>query len=260
MTRRVGFLDSGLGGLTVLAALRELLGGVDVIYFADTAHVPYGDRSLESVADLGRRIVERLLEHRPAAIIVASGTTCAAFDACGRPDSPVPLIGVVEFGARAAVEATRNGKIGVIATQATVESGIFERAIRKLRAEAHVTSVPAPALVPLVEAGDWESEIAKAAVAAVCAPVVTAGCDVAVLGCTHYPHLLTWFSDALGPNVAIVDPGTSCAEEVARRLSALAASSGRTIVEVSGDSDVFAANAFRLNELVIDELPQIYLS
>src|SRR5271166_999275 len=123
--RRIGMLDSGLGGLTVLGALRAMISGVDVVYFADTANVPYGDRPLSQVADLGSRIVKRLLVHEPAAIVVASGTTSAAFDFAGWPKSPVPLVDVVGPGARAACAASKNGIIGVVATNATIKSGIF---------------------------------------------------------------------------------------------------------------------------------------
>jgi glutamate racemase len=98
--RRVGMLDSGLGGLTVLSALRAMTSGLEIIYFADTAHVPYGDRSLADVASLGSRIVRRLGAHNPALYVVASGTTCAAFDACGWPASNAPFFGIVEPGPR----------------------------------------------------------------------------------------------------------------------------------------------------------------
>src|SRR5580700_11308077 len=159
--RRVGMLDSGLGGLTVLGALRAMTSGIDVTYFADTAHVPYGDRPLREVAELGSNIVKRLLEHDPAAIIVASGTTCAAFDAAGLPQSGVPIVGVAGPGARAACAATRNGIIGVVATNGTIKSGIFERKILELKPDAVVKSVGAPALVPIVESGGWASVRAR---------------------------------------------------------------------------------------------------
>src|SRR6202158_2408148 len=126
--RPVAMLDSGLGGLTVLAALRALAPQADVVYFADTANVPYGDRSLEEVAALGARIVERLATPDPSVIVAASGTTCAAFDACGWPPSASPIVGVIEAGARAATSCTKSGAVGVIATRATIESGAFERA------------------------------------------------------------------------------------------------------------------------------------
>ncbi|HXW76028.1 MAG TPA: aspartate/glutamate racemase family protein, partial [Candidatus Eremiobacteraceae bacterium] len=176
-------LDSGLGGLTVLSALRSLTSAIDITYFADTAHVPYGDRSLRDVARLGKKIVERLMAKQPALVIVASGTTCAAFDAGGWPEAGAPLIGVVDQGARAACAASRTGKIGVIATNATIASGVFERAIHALRHDAVVTNVGAPALVPIVESGGWASVRARDAVATSCGAFTRAGCDAVILGC-----------------------------------------------------------------------------
>lgn len=257
--RRIGMLDSGLGGLTVLAALRATVTAVDVVYFADTAHVPYGDRTLAEVADLGARMVTRLLKHEPSAIVVASGTTSAAFDAIGWPKSPVPLVDVVVPGARAASAATRSGSIGVIATNATVKSGIFERKIHEIQPDAVVRSVGAPALVPLVESGAWASERAREAVARYCAPFVADRCDTVVLGCTHFPHLSAWFGDALGPNVRLVDPGAACAQEAARILASAQPQSGVLRFEVSGSPDDFAANATLLSGVRIDQLERVKL-
>jgi glutamate racemase len=250
-------LDSGLGGLTVLSALRALTSDADIIYFADTAHVPYGGRKLDEVARLGGSIVKRLLVHNPSVIVVASGTTCAAFDAEGWPPSPVPLVGVVGYGAAAAVEATSNGSIGVVATVGTVKSGIFEREILKFRPDAHVTSVAAPSLVPIVESGGWASVRARDAVASVCGPIVRAGCDTVILGCTHFPHLLAWFMAALGERVAIVDPGAACASAVAQMIVGFEPSLGTLAFEVSGDKDEFAAHAQSLSGIRIDSLRHV---
>jgi len=253
-------LDSGLGGLTVLSALRAFLGGLDVVYFADTAHVPYGDRPLEEVASLGRRIVERLLEYDPAIIIVASGTTCAAFDAAGKPDDAgVPLLGVVGPGARAACAATRNGRIGVVATNATVKSGIFDKKILDIRPDAFVQGVGAPALVPIVETGGWASAHARNAVATYCGAISAAGCDTVVLGCTHFPHLQTSFSASLGPDVQIVDPGAACAQGAVRYLAPLKPAAGRLTFEVSGDVKDFAAKVSLLSGMKIDDIKHVPL-
>lgn len=253
ISRRVGMLDSGLGGLTVLHALRVLAPDVDVVYFADTANVPYGDRSLEEVASLGARIVERLVTHEPAAIIIASGTTCAAFDTCGWPASDVPLVGVIEAGAAMALRASRRGDIGVIATRGTIDSGCFERALKALAPATRVTNVAAPALVPIVEAGESNSERAQAAVLAACPPFRAAQCDAVILGCTHFPHLRAWFSAALGQQVALVDPADECAARCVALLAhhgdgkrsapSEARGEARFICEVSGDEREFARHA-----------------
>jgi len=257
--RRVAMLDSGLGGLTVLSALRALTSDTDIVYFADTAHVPYGGRELADVARLGSACVDRLLVHDPSVIIVASGTTCAAFDAEGWPASPVPIVGVVGYGAAAAVEASSNGSIGVVATHGTVKSGIFEREILKFRSDAQVTSVAAPSLVPIVESGGWASARARDAVASVSGPIVRAACDTVILGCTHFPHLLAWFMSALGERVALVDPGAACASAVAQMIIGLDASPGTISFEVSGDKDEFAAHAQSLSGIRIDFLKHVAL-
>jgi glutamate racemase len=250
-------LDSGLGGLTVLSALRALTSDTDVVYFADTAHVPYGGRDLSEVARLGSAIVKRLLVHNPSMIVVASGTTCAAFEAAGWPASPVPLVGVVNYGAAAAVEASTNGRIGVVATHGTVKSGVFEREILKFRSDAQVTSVAAPSLVPIVESGGWASARARDAVASVCGPIIRSGCDTVILGCTHFPHLLAWFMAALGEHIAIVDPGAACAAKVAQMIVGFGSSPGTLAFEVSGDKDEFAAHALSLSGIRIDSLRHV---
>jgi glutamate racemase len=257
--RRVAMLDSGLGGLTVLSALRALSADTDIIYFADTAHVPYGGREMRDVAQLGGAIVKRLLVHDPSVIMVASGTTCAAFDTDGWPASAVPLVGVVNHGAAAAVEASKNGRIGVVATFGTVKSGVFEREILKFRADALVTSVAAPSLVPIVESGGWASMRARDAVASVCGPLIRSGCDTVILGCTHFPHLLAWFLAALGERVSIVDPGAACAAKVAQMIVGFESSPGSLSFEVSGDKDEFAAHAISLSGIRIDSLRHVVL-
>lgn len=238
--------DSGLGGLTVLSAVRSSIDATDVVYFADTAHVPYGDRALEEVSGFARRIIAHLMQREPAMIAIACGTTCSAFDKLGWPDIGVPLLGLVGPGARSAVEASRSGAIGVVATNATAKSGVFDRAIRSERADAVVTSTGAPALVPIVERGDWATEEARAAVAAYCEPFLRAKCDAVVLGCTHFPHLTKWFRAALGPDVRIVDPGEAVGRDAAQILSEFESQSGAIDFEVSGDPSAFAASASTL--------------
>ena len=258
-TRPVALLDSGAGALTVLAALWERVPDVDIVYYADTAFVPYGDRTLEEIAFLGDAIARHLLEYEPSAIVVASGSTCAAFDACGWPADVPNVVGVVQPGARAAVAASSSGAIGVVATSATVRSRVFERAIQVLAPDSRVTGVPAPALVPIVEAGESKSERARRAVAIACRPLVAARCDAVILGCTHFPHLRGWFEEALGRDVAIVDPAVGTADDVAALVRAAPGGGGRLIVEVSGNAEEFAANAVALSGVNIAELRHVEL-
>lgn len=252
--------DSGLGGLTVLSAVRSFIDATDVVYFADTAHVPYGDRTLEEVSGFARRIIAHLMEREPAMIAIACGTTCSAFDKVGWPEIGVPLLGLVGPGARAAVDATRSGAIGVVATNATAKSGVFDRAIRAVRPDAVVTSIGAPALVPIVERGDWASAQARDAVAACCEPFVRARCDTVVLGCTHFPHLTKWFREALGPDVRLVDPGESVGRDAARILSELEPQTSAIDFEVSADPGAFARSASILLGASVTHAHQVTLS
>lgn len=257
--RPIAMLDSGLGGLTVLAALRSLAPHTDVVYFADTANVPYGDRPLSEVAALGVRISERLAtEHDPSIIIVASGTTCAAFERHGWPKVSSPFVGVIEAGARGAIHATRSSSIGVVATTGTIASGSFERALRALKPDVRVTNVPAPTLVPIVESGESNSEHAEVAVAAACMPLIAGACDAVILGCTHFPHLRRWFQAALGPGVALVDPADGCAASAAEHMPA--GGSAKFICEVSGDEHLFARYAAALGAPPPSSLTHVELS
>ncbi|MDQ6824932.1 MAG: glutamate racemase [Candidatus Eremiobacteraeota bacterium] len=246
-------IDSGLGGLTVLTALRDVLPDVDVMYFADTAHVPYGDRPLPEVAALGRQMIEWLAKFDPALIMVASGTTCAAFEAADWRGEDFPQLGVAERGAAAGIAASKTQNIGVVATRGTIDSGIFERKIHALQPGAVVTSVAAPALVPLVEAGEWASERARLAVAQYIQPVRAANCDALILGCTHFPHLTRWFAAALDPNVAIVDPAEACAQTAADMLAGHDSGSAQLVFAVSGDVEDFARHALQLSGLVAND-------
>jgi glutamate racemase len=242
-------LDSGLGGLTVLGELRRLRPDLDVVYFADTARAPYGDRSLAQVAAYGQCIIDELAEYDPKMIVVASGTTCAAFEAFAPHDHGIPLVGVVETGAAAAVASSASGRIGVIATVATIASTIFERALARVQPAVCVTSVGAPRLVPLVEAGAWASDDARVAVEEYCRAFVAARCDAVILGCTHFPHLRSWFARALGPDVALVDPAVSCAQATAAMCASAPSTAGSLTFLVSGDPAAFARLAGELTPL-----------
>ena len=244
--RRIAMLDSGLGGLTVLTALRRALSDIDVFYFADTARAPYGDRPLREVATFGQQIVERARRYKPALMIVASGTTCAAFEEVAWTPDDMPIVGVVAAGARAAAAQSASGRIGVIATAGTIASGIFERKLRDVNSSLRITSVGAPKLVPLVESGEWASDEAKMAVAHYCEPFRAAGCDAVILGCTHFPHLQPWFERALGPSVVLIDPAPASAHAAAALVAHSPPGQGSLIFEVSGDADQFAQRAFEL--------------
>ncbi|PZR61125.1 MAG: glutamate racemase [Candidatus Eremiobacter antarcticus] len=246
LRRRIAMLDSGLGGLGVLAAVRSIMPDADVMYFADTARVPYGDRPLPQVAEFGRQIIAWLLPYEPSLIIVASGTTCAAFEQVDFRCPDVTQLGIVECAAEAAVRCTKNDRIGVVATAATADSGIFGRRLRALRSDLEVTEVGAPALVPLVEAGAWRTQEARAAVDASVRPLTAAGCDVVILGCTHFPHLERWFRESFRAGVTISDPAVACAAAAARILADAQPGTGRLEFAASGDAALFGRRALAL--------------
>jgi glutamate racemase len=259
-TRRVAMFDSGLGGLTILTALQRRIPDADIIYAADTARVPYGDRTLEEVAGFARQIIAYLEQYAPSLLIIACGTSCSAFDALGQPQTSMLLLPVVDCGVRAALETSKRGRIGVVATAATIHSGVFERKIKRALPQASITSVSAPKLVPLVEAGAWRSEAARDAVEQCCAPFRGAACDTVVLGCTHFPHLEVWFRCALPADVALIDPALECARQAAVVLEPLKAGTGTITFEVSGSPDEFMSRAADLADVAGSQVRRVDFS
>ena len=252
--------DSGLGGLTVYTALRAAMPDADIFYAADTARMPYGDRSLEEVASFARQLIAALRRFEPSLLVIACGTTCSAFAASGYRPPGLSTLAVVDCGIEAAAAMTAHGRFGVIATAATIGSGIFERKLAQARQDAVVRSVAAPKLVPIVEAGAWATDAAAQAVEEYCAPLVTARCDTVILGCTHYPHLRKWFERSLGPTTTIVDPATACAAAAARALEDGARGQGSFHVLVSGDADAFARRALALSGVRASTLTHVDFS
>jgi glutamate racemase len=189
----LGVFDSGLGGLTVAAALRRALPNERIIYLGDTARVPYGTRSPETVVRYARGCARLLLERGVKALIIACNTVSAVAVDILRAELDLPVLGVVEPGARAALEALalagREGPVGVLGTAGTVASGAYPRAVSQLSTRLEVVAQAAPLLVPLVEEGWLTGEVPRLAVRRYVEPLVAANVDVIVLGCTHYPLL-----------------------------------------------------------------------
>ena len=218
-------LDSGLGGLTVVRSLRALLPGEDVVYFGDTARLPYGSKSAATVTGFVRQIVSYLRPLNPKHVVVACNTaTALALPAVRAAFPDLSVSGVIEPGAKAAVVAAGAKPvpvIGVLATEATVHSKAYERAIHRLRNHARLLLRPAPLLVPIIEEGRREDDpLVRLALRQYLDPLVRRGMDVLVLGCTHYPILRRAVVAAVGPGVAVIDSAEQCAEDVARRLPA----------------------------------------
>jgi glutamate racemase len=219
--RAIGVFDSGIGGLTVLKELVATLPAEDFIYLGDTARLPYGTKSNEVIIRYSRENTEFLLAKGIKLLVVACNTASAvALSEIGR-DTIVPVIGVIEPGARAAIAASRNGKIGVIGTEATIASGAYTRAIQQLRPGVEIYTRACPLLVPLVEEGWTDNEIAERTVAYYLESLKASGIDTLLLGCTHYPLLRDLFRRVLGPGVRIVDSATATAAAVNERLNEL---------------------------------------
>ena len=226
----LGVFDSGIGGLTVARALFERLPHESVIYFGDTARVPYGPKSPDTVRRYSGEILAYLLQRGVKAVVVACNTSTAHALDYLKARSPVPVVGVIEPGARAAVAATKTGTIGVIGTAGTIASGAYERAIKALRPDARVHAQPCPLFVPLVEEGWFEHPAAELIAREYLEPLTRAKVDVLVLGCTHYPLIKALLARVMGPEVKLVDSAEETATAVQReleRLGLLANGAGR---------------------------------
>src|SRR3989441_4131417 len=215
----LGVFDSGIGGLTVARAVFERLPHESVIYFGDTARVPYGPKSPDTVRRYSGEILTYLLQRGVKALVVACNTISAQALDFLRERSPVPLVGVIEPGARAAVQGTRSGRIGVIGTAGTIASGAYERAIKQLRPDAAVCVQACPLFVPLVEEGWFDHSATELIAREYLAPLERAAVDVLVLGCTHYPLVKPLLARVLGPGVTLVDSAEETAKVVAEDLT-----------------------------------------
>ncbi|HVA78221.1 MAG TPA: glutamate racemase [Candidatus Binataceae bacterium] len=225
--RPIGVFDSGIGGLTVLRALVNATPAEDFIYLGDTARLPYGTKSNEVITRYSRENSEFLLAKGIKLLVVACNTSSAVALEHIAGATMVPVIGVIEPGARAAVRASRSGKIGVIGTEATIASGAYTRTIQRLRPDAEIYTRACPLLVPLAEEGWVDNEIAERTVAYYLESLKRSGIDTLLLGCTHYPLLLGIFERVLGRGVRVVDSASATAEAVRAQLAALGLARGR---------------------------------
>jgi glutamate racemase len=219
----IAVLDSGLGGLTVVNALRRVLPAEDLIYFGDTAHLPYGNKSPAAVCRFVRQIVQFLEPMNPKHLVIACNTaTALAMPTIAGEFPGLSISGVIDPGARAAVEAAGSRRlpaIGVIATEATVRSKAYERAIFQRRNLARVMLRPTPLLVPMIEEGrTGDDPLVETALRQYLQSMILRKVDVLVLGCTHYPLLKGAIAKVIGPKVRLIDSAEQCAQDVARRL------------------------------------------
>jgi glutamate racemase len=214
----IGIFDSGLGGLTVVREVMRQLPSERIIYFGDTARVPYGPKSPDTVRRYSREITAFLMSQDVKAIVVACNTATAHALPTLREHLTIPVIGVVEPGARAAVAASRRHELGVIGTAGTIGSGAYERAIRSIAPEAHIITRACPLFVPLVEEGWLDRDATRLIAREYLAPLKDAGVDTVVLGCTHYPLLKPMLAEVLGPDVVLIDSAHETAAETATVL------------------------------------------
>ncbi len=218
--RAIGIFDSGIGGLTVVQELRRRLPRETLIYLGDTARTPYGTKSAEVVRRYSFENTEFLVEKDIKLLVVACNTSSAIALEALQERYDVPVIGVIEPGAQAAVAATRNRKVGVIGTDATIRSGGYTRALRRLRADLEIYTRACPLFVPLAEEGWTDNTVARTATRLYLSSLSRSGIDTLILGCTHYPLLREVIAATMGEGVRLVDSATATAAAVRRTLSA----------------------------------------
>ena len=219
----IGIFDSGIGGLTVVRAIQAALPFERIIYFGDTARVPYGPKSQVTIRKYASDDTAMLMRYQPKIIIVACNTVSAlALDVVEKSCGTIPVTGVLKAGARLAAKATKNNRIGVIGTQATVSSNAYGLAINQLNPDIEVISKACPLFVPLAEEGFIDHPATKLIAAEYLADITKEGIDTLVLGCTHYPILRKVIAETIGPEIRIIDS----AEAVALRTRELLAESG----------------------------------
>ncbi|HEU4748147.1 MAG TPA: glutamate racemase [Gemmatimonadaceae bacterium] len=240
MTRSapIGVFDSGMGGLTVMREIIQQLPNESVIYFGDTARVPYGPKSPDTVLRYSREITTYLRGEGIKALVIACNTATAHALPALREEHDIPIIGVIEPGARAAARATKSLRVGVVGTAGTIHSHAYEKELRKLLPDVQVTEQACALFVPLVEEGWLDTEPTRAIARNYLAPVVAAEVDTLVLGCTHYPLIKTVIGNIVGRDVRLIDS----AHETARETGIVLAANGIDNPEANGARYRFIAS------------------
>lgn len=264
----LGVFDSGLGGLTVVRELRAALPNEDIIYLGDTARVPYGTKGPATVTRYALSCANALVARRVKAIVIACNTVSAVAPERLRVDLDLPVLGVIEPGARAAASATKVFKVGVLATAGTIASGAYPRAITSCSTRIETYGQPAPLLVPLAEEGWIDGEVPALAARRYLSPLAAAGVDVVILGCTHYPILKEVIEREaralIGPHVHVLDSASVVARSVAsflteRDLTREGTSGGETKLLVTDLPRSFQETARRFLGADVDDVEQIDL-
>ena len=214
----IGVFDSGVGGLTVVREIMRQIPNEKIIYFGDTARVPYGNKSRKTVTRFSQQIVRFLRTFQVKTIVVACNTASAYAMEALEQDIDIPIIGVVKPGARAAVSATGNGRIGVIATEATIGSQIYTKYIQELNQNISIYGKACPLFVPLVEEGLWEDPVTDEIARRYLTELIDIDIDTLILGCTHYPLIRSTLGKIMGERVALVTPAYETARELRELL------------------------------------------
>ena len=214
----IGVFDSGVGGLTVVREIMRQIPKERIVYFGDTARVPYGSKSKETVTKYSRQILRFLKTQNVKAIVIACNTASAYALEQLEKEVDIPIIGVVKPGARTATETTRNGKIGVIATEGTIHSEIYTQYIKELNQNVEVKGKACPLFVPLVEEGLLEDPVTEEIAQRYLSVLIDSGIDTLILGCTHYPLIRSTVGKVMGKDVTLVNPAYETAIELKRLL------------------------------------------
>ena len=263
--RAIGVFDSGVGGLTVLHECLVTLPHEDFVYLGDHARLPYGPRPLEEVRGFAREIGAFLEAQDVKLIVVACNTATSAAMPQLQSELAVPVIGVISPEARAAVQATRNRRVGLLATQGTVDAGRYDELVHAHDAGVELTSVACPRLVPLIESDDPYAQETEDAVREYAEPLKDAGVDTVILGCTHYPLIRPVFQRAFGRDVTLVFSAEETAREVSdtlarKRVENDASRSGDYRFLTTGDPDTFREMGRRFLQLPIGDVEHVTLA
>lgn len=212
--RPIGIFDSGVGGLTVAKEIIKALPNENIVYFGDTARVPYGAKSKDVVTKYSKQIVRFLMTKNVKAIIVACNTVSSNSLTELRESFDIPIVGVVEPGVKSVLNTTKNKKVGIIGTEATIRSGMYSNLIHEEDSNIEVFSKPCPLFVPLAEEGWYDNEVAKLTAGIYLNDLISCGIDTLLLGCTHYPLLKKCIGETIGEDIKIVDPAKNTAEKI----------------------------------------------
>ncbi len=244
----IGVFDSGVGGLTVAREIMRQIPNEKIVYFGDTARVPYGSKSKDTIIRFSRQIVHFLKTKEVKAVVVACNTASALALETLQPEMDIPVIGVVLPGAKVAAETTKNGKIGVIATESTIESHLYNRVIQAHNPQAEVFGKACPLFCPLVEEGWLKDPVTVEVANRYLEPLLATGIDTLVMGCTHYPLLRSTLREIMGDKVNLVNPAYETALELKALLEEKGLANDSQDIPAKGKYQFYvsdAANKFR---------------